>query len=217
MRELDLRLARTTERARELKTMARHAAEQAERAAASVTAENKVRKHQHRDRFGTILGRAFDIEILKYTRPCSSGLKCLAVTQSVDGHVYVRLNCRWMVLLFSTHASPAYFICLFYQGTSSRHHEGRGPVAVEDVTNNHPRLRLPLPLSSEPAPFGAISSRVSNGSARQMDSDGGGGTGSRTERSEMSAASGSQPRADGPGSSSRDGQARGGRVFVTQT
>lgn len=43
MRELDLRLARTTERARELKTMARHAAEQAEWAAAGATAEDKVR------------------------------------------------------------------------------------------------------------------------------------------------------------------------------
>ncbi len=36
MRELDLRLARTTQRARELKVMARVATEQAERAAAGV-------------------------------------------------------------------------------------------------------------------------------------------------------------------------------------
>lgn len=43
MRELDLRLARTTERARELKIMARQAAEQAERAAADVETDNKVR------------------------------------------------------------------------------------------------------------------------------------------------------------------------------
>ena len=43
MRELDLRLARTSERARELKVMARVAAQQAERAAAGVaTTGNKV-------------------------------------------------------------------------------------------------------------------------------------------------------------------------------
>eukprot|EP00903_Cladosiphon_okamuranus_P008368 g8046.t1 len=142
MRELDLRLARTTERARELKIMAHQAAEQAERAAARVETDSKR--------------------------------------------------------------------------TSPRHPKGRGPVAVEDVTSNNPRLRLPLPLSSGTSPFGAISSRVSNGSARQMGSGGGGGTGLGTQRSEMSEASGSQAGADGTGSSNRDGQARGGRAFVTQ-
>lgn len=90
-------------------------------------------------------------------------------------------------------------------------------MAVEDVNANHPCLRLPLPLSSDTAPFGAISSSVSNGSARQVGSSGGGGaTGLGTQRSEMSEASGSQPGAGGAGSSSRDGQARSGRAFVTQ-
>eukprot|EP00752_Nemacystus_decipiens_P012095 g10722.t1 len=142
MRELDLRLARTTGRARELKIMARQAAEQAERAAVGVSTESKR--------------------------------------------------------------------------TSPRHGKGLGPVVVEDVTTNH-RRRLTLPLSSEPAPFGAISSRVSNGSARQTESTGGGGTALRTERSGMSAASGSQPDTDGPGGGSRDGHARDGRAFVTQS
>ena len=100
------------------------------------------------------------------------------------------------------------------QQTPPLGHKGRGPVAVEDVTTSRPRLRLPLPSASEPAPFGAISSRVSNGSARQM--DGGGSTGLRTERSEASAASGSQIDGDGATSGSRDEQARRGRAFMTQ-
>ncbi len=100
------------------------------------------------------------------------------------------------------------------QQTPPLPHKGRGPVAVEDVATNRPRLRLPLPSSSEPAPFGAISSRVSNGSARQ--NDGGGSTVLRTERSDISAASGSQAGGGGGGNGSGNGQARGGRAFMTQ-
>lgn len=65
MRELDLRLARTTERARELKILARHAAEQAERAAAGVPTEKKVRNISTRRRPRTLLLRAFDIEVVR--------------------------------------------------------------------------------------------------------------------------------------------------------
>ncbi|CAM9430000.1 unnamed protein product, partial [Ectocarpus sp. 8 AP-2014] len=137
MRELDVRLARATGRARELKLMAREAAEQAERAAA------------------------------------------VGITTSKDEQ------------------AP----CL----------KGRGPVAVEDVPTNHPPLRLPLPLSSESAPFGPVSSRVSIGSARKSEAIALG-----TERSETSAASGSQHDGDGGACNSRDRQARRGRAFVTQ-
>jgi len=77
-------------------------------------------------------------------------------------------------------------------------------------------LPLGLPLPSEPAPFGAISSRVSNGRARLVESGDGGGTGLRSERSEISAASGSKPGTDGAASGIREGHARGGRAFVTQ-
>lgn len=62
MRELDLRLARTTARARGLKIMARQAAEKAERAAAGVATENKVRNRSILDRLGTSLSRTFDVE-----------------------------------------------------------------------------------------------------------------------------------------------------------
>ncbi|CAM9541704.1 unnamed protein product [Ectocarpus fasciculatus] len=137
MRELDLRLARVTGRARDLKLMAREAAEQAERAAA----------------VGKATSRGEQASCLK----------------------------------------------------------GRGPVAVEDVPTNYPPLRLPLPLSSESAPFGPVSSRVSNASARKSEA-----TALGTERSETSVASGSQHDGDGGASNSRDRQARRGRAFVTQ-
>ncbi|CAM9348328.1 unnamed protein product [Ectocarpus sp. 12 AP-2014] len=137
MRELDVRLARVTGRARELKLMAREAAEQAERAAALGIATSKGEQ-----------------------APCL---------------------------------------------------KGRGPVAVEDVPTNHSPLRLPLPLSSESAPFGPVSSRVSIGSARKSEA-----TVLGTERSETSVASGSQHDGEGGASNSRDRQARRGRAFVTQ-
>lgn len=220
MRELDLRLARTTERARELKIMARQAAEQAERAAVGVARENKARNRSTCGWVGTLLlSRTFDVPStvvrVLYT---SASSNFPAVTESLHRHVEVRLKPLLDThVLFTNHAAPTHLplslSLSLHQRTSPRHNnKGRGPVAVEDVATNQPRLRLPLPLSSEPAPFGAISSRVSNGSARRVESVGGGGAGLRTERSEMSAASG----ADGAGSSNRDGHARGGRAFVTQ-
>ncbi|CAM9747386.1 unnamed protein product [Hapterophycus canaliculatus] len=147
MRELDLRLARVTGRARELKLVARDAAEQAERAAMGVASSINERA--------------------AYFRP-----------------------------------------------------QGRGPVAIEDGSANRPPLRLPLPLSTESAPFGPVSSRVSDASARRTDVGGGSGGSTAalgTERSEISATSGSQHDLEGGGGiNRRDGRARGGRAFVTQ-
>ncbi|CAM9571414.1 unnamed protein product, partial [Scytosiphon promiscuus] len=146
MKELDLRLARVTGRARELKLQARDAAEQAELAAVGVTS--------------------------------------------------------------------------YINEAPLPHPKGRGPVAIEDDSANRPPLRLPLPLSAESAPFGPVSSRVKNASARRTDADSGGdGSTLRlgTERSEISETSGSQRISEGcRGTSRRDSRAKGGRAFVTQ-
>lgn len=90
MRELDLRLARTTERARELKIMARQAAEQAERAAAGVATENKVRHRNTRDRVGTSVLRACAIEMLYVAHILLRNVS--AVTKSIHCHIYVVLK-----------------------------------------------------------------------------------------------------------------------------
>ena len=111
MRELDLRLARTTERARELKIMARQAAEQAERAAVGVARENKARNRNTCGWVGTLLlSRTFDVpSTVVHLLFTSASSNFPAVTESLHRHVEVGLKPLLDThVVFTNHAAPTH-------------------------------------------------------------------------------------------------------------